>query len=257
MLCLVINLDRDSARWESVKKQFLALEIEVQRIAAVDAQKDPIPWNRIVPVGVFEKIYHPKELSAQEICCYLSHINCWEKLLNSEEQWAAIFEDDIFLSKRAKEYLLSPNWIPAGIHILQLHTSEKQWHRRTLPRGIPVMSDVQIFRIIKPSVGCQGYLIDRKAAKTAVELSKRLVAPVDEFLFNFKSPFTATYPTRGLNPACVLHNGSFPSNIEDSRKDKKRFLPLKHRLHPVRLFLSTKEFFYKKILAIDTIFTWE
>ncbi len=69
MRCFVINLDRDSARWEVVEKQFRSLGIEVQRVAAVDAQKARIPWNRVIPVGNFEKFYHPKALSAAEICC--------------------------------------------------------------------------------------------------------------------------------------------------------------------------------------------
>lgn len=226
MLRLVISLDRKINRWETVEKQFLSQGIEVQRVSAVDAQNDKIPWNLVVPLGSFEKVYSPMELSGPEICCYLSHIKCWEQLLSSGERWAAIFEDDILLSSRAKDFLLTHDWIPEGIHILQLHTSKKEELRRTLPKGIPVTDKAKIFRIIKPSVGTCGYLIDRTAAKKALELSKKIAVPVDEFLFNFKSPFTALFPTRGLNPACVFHNfRQFPSTIESIRKNNKRLTP--------------------------------
>ena len=258
MLRLVINLDREITRWKSVEHQFLPLGIAVQRVSAVDAQKQQIPWSQVVPLGSFEKFYSPIEMSAAEVCCYLSHMKCWERLLNSGERWAAIFEDDILLSKRSRNFLLSSNWIPNGIHILQLHTIEKRWSRKTLPRGISVIDGAQVFRVIKPSNGTCGYLIDRDAAKKALELSKKIAAPVDEFLFDFKSPFTAIYPTRGLNPACVLHNNNqFLSTIEDSRKGNKRFVPIWHRLHPTWLFLSAKENIFKKILGVDTSFKWQ
>ncbi len=120
MLRLVINIDQQTNRWESVESQFLSLGLEVQRVSAIDAKKSTIPWNKVAPLGSFEKFYSPIEMSAPEVCCYLSHMKCWELLLSSNEQWAAVFEDDILLSKHSRSYLLSPDWIPEGIHILQL-----------------------------------------------------------------------------------------------------------------------------------------
>ncbi len=258
MLRLVINVDHQINRWTLVAEQFLSLGLKIQRVPAVDAKRIPIPWNKVAPLGSFEKFYSPIEMSAPEVCCYLSHMRCWELLLSSNEKWAAIFEDDVLLSNRSKTYLLSPNWVPKGIHILQFHTMEKKWSRKTLPRGIPVIDGAQIFQVIKPTVGACGYLIDREAAEKALELSKRIAAPIDEFLFNFKSPFTAIYPARGLNPACVFHNNiQVPSVVEGERKKMRRRVPLWHRIHPTWLFLSAKENVFKRILGVDTVFTWE
>lgn len=257
MLRLVINLNRSKSRWKSIQQQFEKLNLVIQRIEAIDAQTATLPRDKVAPQGHPKKYYFPRKLSDGEVACYLSHMKCWETLLESGEQWAAIFEDDALLSPRAKSFLGLADWIPCNIHVLQLHTYEEHWKCRTTKKAFPLADGSALYTVIKPSYGTCCYLIDRQAAEKALELSSLLAAPIDEFLFNFKSPFAQLYPTRRLNPACVLHNPSTPSVIGPERFSKKQPYSFRNHLSPKRLYLSAKKKFLNVFSCKNTFFTWE
>ncbi len=256
MLRLVINLNSAKTRWKNIQSQLKTLDITAQRLPAIDAKKDALPLNKVAPLGHPAKYFFPRELTTGEIACYLSHMKCWETLLESDEQWAAILEDDALLSTRAKNFLESTQWIPPNIHILQLHTFEKRWLCRTA-KTIPLTNGSTLYNVITQSYGACCYLIDRQAAKEALALSRLLAAPVDEFLFNFKSPFTKRYPTMRINPCCVYHNTHATSIIGHDRFSHKNAYSLRNHLSLKRLYLSTKKNFIKKFFCVDTVFTWE
>ena len=256
MLPLVINLDRSPDRWEYMKNQFNSLGISAIRVSAIDAKSRDYS-GYATPLGNPRKYFFPRELSSGEICCFLSHKKCWERLLESEENWAAIFEDDVRLSNRVKEFGFSSEWIPDVIHIVQLHTCKPNCLCRTLPSAISLSGNNALFHVIDHSFGTCAYVIDREAAKYALNLSDKLDSPVDEFLFNFKSPFTRYFPTWRLNPTCVLHNDSFVSCVERKQPSREARYSLLNHLSPKRLFLSTKKNFLQRFCCKDTVFTWE
>lgn len=257
MLRFVINLNRAQERWKNIQLQLRALDIDVQRVVAIDAKTDDLPLDRIAPLGHSTKYFFPRELSKGEIGCYLSHILCWKALLESDEKWAVILEDDALLSPRAKNFLMSPKWIPSNIHILQLHTYEKQWRCRTIPKYISLPDGSTIHNVIEPSFGTCCYLIDRWAAKEAMELSSLIASPIDEFLFNFKSPFVQQFPAMRINPCCVFHNDANLSTVGEKRFSRKKPYSLRNHLSLKRLYLSTKKNFIKNFFCVDTVFTWE
>ncbi len=257
MLRFVINLNRSKSRWKNIQLQSEKLDLDIQRIEAIDAKEGILPQDKVAPLGHAAKYFFPRKLSKAEVACYLSHMKCWKALLGSENQWAAILEDDALLSPRAKTFLESEEWIPADIHILQIHTFEKRWKCRTTRKVIPLADGSSLYNVIKPSFGACCYLIDKQAAEKALELSSLLAAPIDEFLFDYKSPFTQLYPTVRLNPACVLHNPSMPSVVGGERFSKGQPYSLRNHLSPKRLYLSMKKHFVNRFFCLDTIFTWE
>ncbi len=257
MLRFVINLDCATDRWQNFFSQLHSLGINIQRIPAIDAKKDKLPTNITAPLGHPSKYLYPKALTNGETACYLSHMKCWKALLESTEKWVAILEDDVLLSPRAEFFLSSPNWIPSGIHIVQLHTSEKRWRCRTMPKHIPLKNHSSLYNVIDPSSGACCYLMDREAAKIALALSCPLVAPVDIFLFNFKSPFAQAFPAWRLNPACALHNDCGHSYRGDRHLSKGAPTSVRNYLSFKRLYLSAKKNWLKRFFCIDTVFTWE
>lgn len=257
MLRFIINLNRAKNRWENIRFQFEALHLDFQRIEAVDAKTDSLPQNKIAPLGHPTKYFFPRELSSGEVACYMSHIKCWETLLESNEQWAAVLEDDALLSSRAKFFLGSTEWIPSNVHILQLHTYEKEWRCRTMSKHFSLHDGSAIYNVISPSFGTCCYLIDKKAAQEALKLSHLIASPIDEFLFNFKSPFVQQFPTLRLNPCCVLHNDSSPSTVGKVRFSHKKHYSLRNHLSLKRLYLSAKKKILNRFFCVDTVFTWK
>lgn len=257
MLRLVINLDRSVDRWQRMDAQFHSLGIPAQRVVGIDAETRDLPLKKISPLGSPEKYFFPRQVSRGEFACYLSHIKCWEALLASNEQWAVIFEDDGLLSRRIKDFILSSDWIPPNIHIIQLHTHYKEWKCRVLPKDFADSKNFHLYNVIDPSYGACCYLIDRKAAQVALDLSQSIAAPVDEFLFNFKSRFTQQFPVMRLNPACVLHNNCAQSVLGVDRYSPKRGYSIRNHLSPKRLYLSAQKKILKHLFCVDVVFTWE
>lgn len=239
-----------------MESQFDSLGVSAFRVSAVDASSQD--YSRYAtPLGSPRKYYSPRELSNGEICCYLSHKRCWERLLASEESWAVVFEDDVRLSRRVKKFGFSSDWIPGGIHIIQLHTCQPKWLCRTLPPNILLSGNDALFRVINHSFGSCAYVIDREAAQYALSLSDKLDSPVDEFLFNFKSPFTRKFPAWRLNPTCVMHNDSFVSCVARKVSLREARYSLLNHLSPKRLYLSAKKNFLQRFCCKNTVFTWE
>ena len=245
MLKLVINLERSFERLSHMQVQFVALGIGGgwHRVAAIDGRK--LSLNQIKRsasnIRDISKIICPRALSVEEIGAFLSHRKCWKQLVNSNETWALIMEDDIVFSHRAKEYLLDSSWIPLGVDIVQLFIFTKTWEAKVDKNGFKLRNGDRLFHpYYPPPVGAQAYCISRRAAKEALKLSKKIMAPVDEFLFNPISDFASYFPVYRLNPAIAMPlDNKFPSTIGVVR-DKYPHSNLV-RFHPLRI-MKTLQF---------------
>lgn len=234
ILRLVINLDRSKERLESVSKQLSAQGLSFQRIPAVDGRKlSPEQLSRLeAPYNAPEKFVFRKALWPTEIACFLSHAACWEKLVNSNCDWALIMEDDIVLSPRFKLFAASSKWIPQGVRIIQLHGSRQTF---TVGESYPA-HDTELLRIIRPTpLGCLAYLIHREAAAYALATYMPIPAPVDDWLFRQCSDFARRFPPHRLFTSCVA-TLDVPSTIGD--RNVRRKLPESIKVRLLRGFKS-------------------
>ena len=88
-----INLDRSPERRAFMERQFDTIGVAAKRLKAVDGRD-------LDPLG------HPhSSLSAPERGCLLSHRLAWTSLLESDATFAAVFEDDVRLSRDAGLFL--------------------------------------------------------------------------------------------------------------------------------------------------------
>ena len=90
MLRFVINLHIVPDRWHPMNKRFNELGIPAERVNTVDGNlfADSIP-----SCYTGETVRYPRFMSASEVACFLSHRKCWERLLDSNEDWALCIED--------------------------------------------------------------------------------------------------------------------------------------------------------------------
>lgn len=89
-------------------------------------------------------------------------------------------------------------------------------------------------------MGCQAYLINREAATLAIDLSKKIPAPVDDFLFQPYSSFRQHFETWTLSPAVVRPKSNVESTIGGPKKRSKRKKFLALNVHPVRVWRKIK-----------------
>lgn len=234
ILRLVVNLDRSAERLESISKQLSAQGLSFQRIHAIDGRKlSSEELARLeAPYDAPEKFVFRKALWPTEIACFLSHAACWEKLVKSNCEWGLIMEDDIVLSPRFKLFATSSDWIPQGVHVIQLHGSRQTF---TVGENYPV-HDTELFRIIQPTPLCTfAYLIHREAAAYALATYMPIPAPVDDWLFCPYSDFAKRFPPHRLLSACVWTLDG-PSNIGD--RACRRRLPTSVKVRLLRAIKS-------------------
>lgn len=245
MLRLVINLDKSVDRLTQVSNQLAKLNIPFERIRAINGKElnESIKKSIIYPIDHFEtKVRFTRALTDGEIGCFLSHRKCWERLLESNEDWALVMEDDITISHLAYKYLLNSSWIPNDVQICQISCLEPlQKGRIGIER--PIDSTLSIVTPKSPtSLGTQAYLISRSFALRALELSIKLPAPVDNFMF---SPWFDLYHEFTLwktSPTLVIPNTKSPSDIgERKTKTKKAPFLIRHGLTRILLDLKIKK----------------
>lgn len=238
MLKFVINLARAKDRWAHMQRELGRLGIQAQRVEAIDGRLIPSAHiaTLTAPLMDISKICCPRELSPGEIGAFLSHRECWKLLADSNETWALVMEDDLGFSDRAKYYLCNSDWIPKGVDLIQVFLLKRQWQAVVDKRPIHLASGDCLWHPYKPSpVGAQAYFISKNAARFALSLSSKIMAPVDEFLFNPISDFSRQFPVYRLNPSIVIPlDTELPSTIAVNREDFRYSKRIQN--HPVRKF---------------------
>ena len=101
----VINMERDTDRWQTTQDRLLKLGIKPHRWNATDAKtkefqdfyQDLVSTHPLWKYNTLLK-HLPNVLSINEVACYISHIKLWEYLSSIGITNAIILEDDIIMS---------------------------------------------------------------------------------------------------------------------------------------------------------------
>ena len=95
--CFILHLDRATERKKHVNylKQMIPLKVSV--ILAVDGKKANAKMLNTYKSNIFRPKY-PFKMRQAEIATFLSHRNCWQKIIDDELDGALIIEDDVSIS---------------------------------------------------------------------------------------------------------------------------------------------------------------
>ncbi len=171
----LINLDTSEDRLALCKKEFEKLNVEFERVSAVygkDLSEQDIE-RCYDEVGNTRK--YKKPLSSGEVGCYLSHIKCWQKIVDEELDYALILEDDFILDEAFNEFksimpkLVNWDFIRLAFSCKNLGISKRETitneHDLVYYRKVPINTLAQ-------AVSLQG-------AKKLLNNTKRFSRPVD------------------------------------------------------------------------------
>lgn len=236
MLRFVINLDSSIDRWNAIEKRLNSLNISAKRISAVDGRKksDAEISSILYPMDYKYRYLFPRLLSKAEVGCFLSHRKCWQKLVESDEDWALIMEDDLIISDRAQFYMQDFAWLPENIKICQLSTHEPDWRLWIKEETIKLPNNDEIIQPLDKAHGTQCYVISKEAALSALKYSERLLAPVDDFLFSPYFEINKQYGTYRIQPAVVTQEQE--GSVIGERKNESLKAPFWVR-HGLKRFL--------------------
>ena len=96
-----INLDRSPDRRAEMSQRLSALGIAFERVPAIDGRS--LSSSAVDAVRIDTPGWKP--LSAGEIGCFLSHRECWRRIAQGDEAYGCVFEDDVLLSSRLRDFL--------------------------------------------------------------------------------------------------------------------------------------------------------
>ena len=198
MKLFIINLDRQPERLGRMKLLFEGLGLRFNRVSAVDGKRLSEEEIRSWQSGDAGS----RQLRAGETACFLSHRECWQRIVDEELSCAAIFEDDLHLGTDAAALLRSGAWVPEEADVIKIETKLK--YARVDRSPLCKVGGRTLNRLRSRHAGAGGYIVTRKGAEKLLRMSETFSSPADQFIFNLDLPSAASLSTYQLLPAvCV------------------------------------------------------
>ncbi|MDY3115506.1 MAG: glycosyltransferase family 25 protein [Sutterella sp.] len=211
----LINLKSSTDRLQSMRARLEPLGLFFERIEAVDAKTLS---EEDLSVDQTPSIAYPRKLRSGELACFLSHRECWKRLVASKDDWALVLEDHCVFSSQVQEYLASTDWIPVECELIQFVWSKNPVY---FDKQIPLENENSLVRLNSSSpIGTSAYFISKKAAQIALDESQWIYGPVDNFLFGSLSGFSRQVRAWRLLGAVVKRNETTVTTIQ-GRAQKK------------------------------------
>lgn len=178
----VINLKSRPIKREFMEKQMKMHDLNATFFEAVDG--NDLDLKDLLDDGVISPVKNKKikrYLRKGEIGCALSHMNIWLKLLNSDKQYALIFEDDAVLCNDFKDMLRGvvneANTVPWDI----LYLNENCYcHFKNECSG-PKVTD-RIMSPLNVGYGLYGYIIKKDAVPKYINGILPFTIPIDNYI---------------------------------------------------------------------------
>lgn len=211
MRVYVINLDRSEDRWNDISARLEQMDIEYERIPAIDGKnldisivehksklssKYPYGWLRLN--------------SSNEVACNLSHAKALQTIANGADTYGVILEDDAIFSQDAAYFLKDYKWIPQGTKFIKLDDGVKKVlssHYKQLAIGR------NLDNIYTSNFIAVGYIVSRDIAQSIAERLLTTAYLVDSFYYNFEIGIAKQLNYKQLNPAIITHDVSKDSTI--------------------------------------------
>lgn len=205
-----INLDRSKERLTYILSNVEKLDLPTHRISAVDGAKlAPEDFSQKFDDNAYKK-YLGYVLNPGVVGCALSHIKTWETFLNSNYEFAIIFEDDV--SFKAEEVLAAIN---------NLTKNAKYWDIANLDtdlRGMPLTikkfdNQTRMVAYLLRIHHTGAYIINRYAAQQLLSKALPIRIPVDLY---FNRGWELNLKFVGIEPRIVKQTFG-DSTIEDGK----------------------------------------
>lgn len=191
-----INLDRDYTRRERCEKLFRDLDIQVERFAGIDVQKEKEKCN------YYNNIIFSDTLKESELGCLLSHISIIKNAINKGYKSIIIFEDDIeFCQNFIEQFENYYRQLPDDWCLLYFSGN----HLET-----PHLLSNNIMRV-KKTLTTHSYAIKKDLFKTILEHPMLFHQPIDIFYAKYIQPY---YPSYCFYPHLTYQRNTY-SNIQN------------------------------------------
>ncbi|MDR1333648.1 MAG: glycosyltransferase family 25 protein [Holosporaceae bacterium] len=213
----VINLDGAKDRWNFVEPSVTALGFAVERVSAIDGKTlSPKEIESVASAELYKFFFkmYPEEGT---IGCALSHEKAWRTFLESDNEFAIIFEDDVqFDPKKLREVIEFALKEKDLWNIVNFETKHDGFPQR-ISKYFQEQSLV-VYLTNVTHAGC--YLIDRRAAYELLRKFYPIKMPIDHY---FTAAWEFDLKFVGVEPRIVFQKFG-DSHIKTSPAKKIRIL---------------------------------
>lgn len=189
----LINLDRAQSRLAFMEPQLRELGIDYERFSAIDGTKLVPPYPNF-DAESYAKL-HGRNEHPREIACYLSHLGCLNRFLETDAEYALILEDDALLPSDLLDILQAAFIHAQDWDLLRLSTVNSgiriPYQRLTATTHLAIA--------LTREKGAGAYVINRNCAQIFVEKLLPIKLAWDiafdlEFLYGLKATFVEPPP---------------------------------------------------------------
>jgi glycosyl transferase family 25 len=211
----LINLDKSSDRLDLCQSELQKYNIDFERVPGV--------YGKDLTTEEIEKVYdknkndkhYKKPLSLGEIGCYLSHIKCWQKIIDEQLDYAIILEDDFKLNSTFKQFesILEQmqNWDYVRVAFSSRKVPIVKRHKITKEHDLVYYKKVPINML--------GQAISLEGAKKLLARSNPIFRPVD---VDIKHYWESGINVIGIDPPLISERYDFTSEIDEISNGKGR-----------------------------------
>lgn len=174
---IVISLKTATARREHIRKEFGKQNINFDFFDALtpDLAK-PLAEKMHLNVG-------DEYLTGGELACFMSHVSVWQKMVDKQIPYIAVFEDDVFLGQDAFSIFSTTAWIQEDWHIIKTEAFSEKVLLAKDTFNIE-NTDRKIKRLTSKNLGTAGYILSLKGAKAYLTyIQQQHLIPLDELMF--------------------------------------------------------------------------
>ena len=219
-----INLDRSKDRLAHMERVFSALEHDFTRFSAVDGgllSDDDLARYEARAIH---------KLTRGEIGCFLSHLAVWQQIAAAEAPFAAVFEDDVQVSKHMAAFFKEMTLfaaLPGSADLIKLETMGTRATLRRRP--VSTVAGIKLYPLVSSHLGAAAYILSKGAAHDLAELASDVVFPAD-YIFMKHMPQFQHLNIVQVSPALAMQDhyqgvvarlSGFGSTIDQMSPERK------------------------------------
>lgn len=229
--CLVISLHTAKERRQHIIQEFGKQRIE---FTFFDAITPDLIGSTCQKLGI--DLINNQRLSQGEKACFLSHLSLWQKMIDENLDYLAIFEDDVYLGKDMKHFFQDKEWL-SGIDLIKLEMFDKKM--RIFKSNAKYINNHTIHTIKSTHLGAAGYILSQKMAVQLLNFIKsqdaKTLYAVDHILFEKPNNLIV----HQINPALCIQADRYALFYDrtksiDSQLENERFAFRQASLKPVQ-----------------------
>jgi len=199
MLALLINLDRSPERLAHFAAQAQRCGLAFERLPAVDGRALGAAEQQAAVAARFE--FQP--LNAGEIGLFMSHRRAWQRIVDSQQAYGAVFEDDAALALALPQALAALERLAPAGDVFKLETTGRAV---VLDAAAQALGDCgcSLQRLRSWHGGTAAYVVSRAGAQRLLAATAPLADPVDQVMFNPLSHVCAALAVWQVVPALAM-----------------------------------------------------